>query len=129
MPRTHSTVMSLQKKMGFVSIWFAFAFALYMLNRYHKRTTFTSIPYIAAKWKILVLMLVGFAGGILTAVTGSGLDICTFRFYSSSLFIFTVLCSITSLLRNFNSLPTECIVILNIFIDGYFRILLSDERM
>ena len=32
------------KKLSFVSIWFSFAFALFLLNRQHKRKTFDSIP-------------------------------------------------------------------------------------
>jgi hypothetical protein len=32
------------KKLGFVCIWFSFAFALFLLNRQHKRRTFDSIP-------------------------------------------------------------------------------------
>ena len=66
-----------QKKMGFVCIWFSFAFALFLLNRYHKRRTFKEIPGVNF-WKVLVLLVTGFVGGIFTAVTGSGLDICSF---------------------------------------------------
>ena len=47
-----------QKKMGFVSIWFSFAFALFLLNRLHKRTTFTIIPDMKV-WKILLLCITG----------------------------------------------------------------------
>ena len=47
-----------QKKMGFVSVWFSFAFALFLLNRYHKRRTFKTIPDVKA-WKCLVLILAG----------------------------------------------------------------------
>lgn len=65
------------KKMGFVSIWFAFASVLLFLNRYHKRTTFNSIPDFNW-WKALVLFAVGFLGGIFTSFAGSGLDICSF---------------------------------------------------
>ena len=66
-----------QKKMGFVSIWFAFAFALFLLNRYHKRKTFRIIPEFNT-WKAGVLLLTGFLGGIFSAVAGSGVDICSF---------------------------------------------------
>ena len=66
-----------QKKMGFVSIWFAFAFALFLLNRYHKRKTFKIIPEFKA-WKAGVLLFTGFLGGIFSAVAGSGVDICSF---------------------------------------------------
>ena len=66
-----------QKKMGFVSIWFAFAFALFLLNRYHKRKTFGIIPEFKA-WKAAVLLFAGFLGGIFSAVAGSGVNICGF---------------------------------------------------
>ena len=66
-----------QKKMGFVSIWFAFAFALFLLNRYHKRTTFAQIPKFKV-WKAIVLIISGFIGGMFTSFAGSGLDICSF---------------------------------------------------
>ena len=66
-----------QKKMGFVSIWFAFAFALFLLNRYHKRKTFRTIPEFKA-WKAAVLLFTGFLGGVFSAVAGSGVNICSF---------------------------------------------------
>ncbi|XP_028411824.1 uncharacterized protein LOC114534560 [Dendronephthya gigantea] len=66
-----------QKKMGFVSIWFAFAFSLFLLNRYHKRKTFRIIPEFNS-WKAGVLLFTGFLGGIFSAVAGSGVDICSF---------------------------------------------------
>ena len=47
-----------QKKMGFVSVWFSFAFALFLLNRYHKRRTFKTIPDVKL-WKCFVLILTG----------------------------------------------------------------------
>ena len=59
------------KKMIFVSVWFSFAFALFLLNRYHKRKTYKTIPNMKA-WKILVLLLCGFIGGLFTAVVGVG---------------------------------------------------------
>ena len=66
-----------QKKMGFVSIWFAFAFALFLLNRYHKRKTYKAIPDFKA-WKGVVLFISGIIGGMCTSFAGSGLDICSF---------------------------------------------------
>ena len=68
-----------QKKMSFVSVFFAFAFALFLLNRYHKRKTYNQIPEFNA-WKAAVLVAAGFAGGLFTSLVGSGLDICTFSF-------------------------------------------------
>jgi len=66
-----------QKKMGFVCVWFSFAFALFLLNRYHKRRTFKTIPEFKL-WKAVVLLATGFVGGIFSAISGSGLDICSF---------------------------------------------------
>ncbi|PFX18922.1 hypothetical protein AWC38_SpisGene16689 [Stylophora pistillata] len=66
-----------QKKMGFVCMWFAFAFALFLLNRNHKRKTYTTIPEFKL-WKLIVLLLTGLIGGIFSAIAGSGVDICSF---------------------------------------------------
>lgn len=68
-----------QKKMFFVSIWFSFAFTLYLLNRDHKRRTFMQIPNMNA-WKALVLLFIGFVGGCFSSFAGSGIDICSFSF-------------------------------------------------
>ena len=79
-----------EKKLGFVCIWFSFAFALFLLNRCllplspappapreHKRRTFDAIPNFGA-WQAAVLVGVGFLGGIFSSVAGSGVDICSF---------------------------------------------------
>uniref|UniRef100_A0A914XDE4 Uncharacterized protein n=1 Tax=Plectus sambesii TaxID=2011161 RepID=A0A914XDE4_9BILA len=66
-----------QKKMGFVSIWFAFALALFLLNTQKKRTTFERIVDFNW-WKAVVLTMTGFVGGIVTSFSGSGVDICSF---------------------------------------------------
>ena len=51
-----------QKKMLFVSIWFSFAIALFMLNRERKRKTFLEIQNF--NWiKALVLFCTGLVGG------------------------------------------------------------------
>jgi len=70
-----------QKKLGFVCIWFSFAFALFLLNREHKRKTFDQIVNFGL-WQTLVLLFVGFLGGIFSAVAGSGVDICSFSVLS-----------------------------------------------
>ena len=66
-----------QKKIGFVCVWFSFTFALFLLNVYHKRKTYKTIPDFNL-WKMIVLLLTGFLGGIFSAIAGSGLDICSF---------------------------------------------------
>ncbi|XP_040566743.1 uncharacterized protein [Lepeophtheirus salmonis] len=65
------------KKLGFVCIWFSFAFALFLLNRQHKRKTYDSIHGFGL-WHGMVLFVVGFLGGIFSAISGSGVDICSF---------------------------------------------------
>ncbi|VDO73380.1 unnamed protein product [Haemonchus placei] len=66
-----------QKKMLFVSIWSSFAVALYLLNAEKKRKTYYVIPEFKP-WKAVALSCTGFIGGIFTAFTGSGVDICIF---------------------------------------------------
>lgn len=51
-----------EKKMGFVSIWFAFAVSLLILNLQKKRKTYDSIPNFNW-WKAVVLFVMGFFGG------------------------------------------------------------------
>lgn len=70
-------VSAVVKKMIFVCVWFTFAFALFLLNRYYKRKTYKTIPDVKL-WKIITLLVTGFIGGIFTAVVGGGVDICSF---------------------------------------------------
>lgn len=70
-------------KMYFVSIWFSFAFSLYLLNVNRGRRVFDTIPDFWEKkynisWKPIVLFCAGFLGGIFSAISGSGIDICSF---------------------------------------------------
>lgn len=64
-------------KMLFTSTWLAFAFALYMINRYHAREVHLSIRNFRSR-TALVLFGTGVAGGVISSITGSGLDITTF---------------------------------------------------
>lgn len=64
-------------KMLFTSTWLAFAFALYWVNRYRDREVFECIEHITWRHRVL-LVGTGVIGGWITAITGSGLDICTF---------------------------------------------------
>lgn len=66
-----------QKKMAFVSAFFAFAIALFILNTEKKRITFDQIQNFSTL-KAVVLVANGFVGGIFTGVVGSGVDICSF---------------------------------------------------
>jgi len=69
------------KKLGFVSIWFSFCAALFLLNREKKRKTYDSIQNFGT-WQAVSLVLTGFLGGIFSGVTGSGVDICSFSILS-----------------------------------------------
>ncbi|KAI0213712.1 hypothetical protein LSAT2_001217 [Lamellibrachia satsuma] len=66
-----------QKKMGFVTIWFSFAFALFLLNRYNDRKTYYKIHDFKL-WKAITLLVTGLIGGLFTSFAGGGLDICSF---------------------------------------------------
>jgi len=66
-----------QKKMLFVSIWFSFAVALFLLNRQGKRKTYLEIQNFNCK-RALILFVTGLVGGLCSAFAGSGVDICTF---------------------------------------------------
>uniref|UniRef100_A0A914XUQ9 Membrane transporter protein n=1 Tax=Panagrolaimus superbus TaxID=310955 RepID=A0A914XUQ9_9BILA len=60
--------------------------SLYMLNCEKKRIT-TSLIQNFRPWKIVILVLIGFIGGIFTSFAGSGVDICVF---SAVTFLFRV---------------------------------------
>ena len=70
-------IASTTKKLGFVSIWMAFATVFIFLNRSAKRRTFCDIIDFNW-WRLLVLVLFGFIGGIFTSFFGNGLDISSF---------------------------------------------------
>ena len=64
-------------KMLFTSTWLAFAFALYLINRYHEREVHHDITNFLPRHAVL-LFLTGILGGVITSITGSGLDITIF---------------------------------------------------
>ncbi|KAG7165700.1 putative Sulfite exporter TauE/SafE-containing protein 2, partial [Homarus americanus] len=65
------------KKMGFASIFFAFAFTLFLINWNNKRRTYNNIQDLNW-WKILLIFVFGFIGGIFTAFAGCGSNIWMF---------------------------------------------------
>jgi len=69
-----------QKKISFVSIWFAFAFSLFWLNRNINRHVHLEIQNFPGVyyWRAVSLLVAGFIGGIFSSVAGSGIDICSF---------------------------------------------------
>lgn len=64
-------------KLFFVSSWLGFGLALVWINRDKKRHTCQRIQNLQNP-DMALLVLVGFIGGIITGITGSGLDIVTF---------------------------------------------------
>ena len=64
-------------KMLFMSTWVAFAFALLLINRYHDREVHRDITNFLPRHCVL-LVATGVVGGVITSITGSGLDITTF---------------------------------------------------
>jgi uncharacterized membrane protein YfcA len=105
-----------QKKMMFVSIWFAFAIALLILNLQRKRITYDSVPKFNF-WKAIVLFLTGMFGGLLTAFTGSGVDICSFS-------ILTLLFRVTEKVATPTSVILMC---LNTWVGFYWRQLIMTD--
>lgn len=63
-------------KMLFTSVWLSFAFALFCINRYPDREVHDHIERFSGR-HILMLGGVGVLGGIVSSITGSGLDIRT----------------------------------------------------
>jgi len=64
-------------KMLFTSTWLAFAVALWLINRYRNREVRHEIRDFGAR-HIVLLVVTGVAGGLVSSITGSGLDITTF---------------------------------------------------
>ncbi len=64
-------------KMLFTSTWLAFAVALWLVNRYRNREVHREIQHFAS-CHVVLLLLTGVVGGVVSSITGSGLDIATF---------------------------------------------------
>ncbi len=64
-------------KMLFTSVWLSFAFALFLINRYHDREVHGGITNFLPRHALL-LFGAGIVGGCITSITGSGLDITIF---------------------------------------------------
>ena len=64
-------------KMLFTSAWLSFAVALYLINRYHDREVHRDITHFLPRHGVL-LFAVGILGGVVSSITGSGLDITIF---------------------------------------------------
>ncbi|CAD5225596.1 unnamed protein product [Bursaphelenchus okinawaensis] len=105
-----------QKKMVFVSIWFAFAISLLILNTQKKRVTYDEIPEFGPK-KALILFCTGLFGGLLSAWTGSGVDICSFS-------ILTLLFRVSEKVATPTSVVLMC---LNTWVGFYWRQLIQKD--
>ncbi|MDX1672686.1 MAG: sulfite exporter TauE/SafE family protein [Balneolaceae bacterium] len=66
-------------KMMFVSFWLSYGIALFIINHIRKRDTVSSIPKLNYHQKG-ELMLIGVIGGIISAIFGNGIDICSFSY-------------------------------------------------
>jgi uncharacterized membrane protein YfcA len=64
-------------KTFFVALWLSFGFGLYWINRDRAREVYHRIAGFRPKHG-LFLFIVGIAGGMVSGITGSGLDIVTF---------------------------------------------------
>ena len=64
-------------KMLFTSLWLSFAFALFWINRYREREVLDHLPAFGPRPAAL-LIAYGVLGGVVSSITGSGLDIVTF---------------------------------------------------
>jgi uncharacterized membrane protein YfcA len=65
-------------KMFFAAVWLSFAGALYLINRDRAREIFYEIVDFKPMRAGSVLVAVGVLGGVVTSLTGSGLDMLTF---------------------------------------------------
>lgn len=66
-------------KMLFVSFWLSFGITLFIVTYYRKRNVQDQLPDLNNAQRI-ELIIIGLVGGILSAILGSGIDICTFAF-------------------------------------------------
>jgi len=65
-------------KMFFTSTWLSFAVALFLINRDHGRKIFYRVVQFKPLRAGSVLVVAGVIGGVITSLTGSGLDIVIF---------------------------------------------------
>ena len=66
-------------KMLFVTFWLSFGIILFYVNMIYKREVIERIP-VLSRMELMLLLIVGFAGGNLSAILGSGLDIFSFAY-------------------------------------------------
>jgi uncharacterized membrane protein YfcA len=91
-------------KMFFASTWLSFAVALYLINRDRDRVIYYQIVDFKPLRAGSVLVVAGLLGGMVTSLTGSGLDILTFSLLTLRYRISEIVATPTSVvLMAFNS--------------------------
>jgi uncharacterized membrane protein YfcA len=90
--------------------------SLFILNLQRKRVTYDYIPEFNW-WKALVLFGTGMFGGLLTAFTGSGVDICSFS-------MLTLLFRVSEKIATPTSVILMCI---NTWVGFYWRELMMKD--
>lgn len=66
-------------KMLFVTFWLSFGVILFYINVIYKRNVVEKIPDLSGI-ELMMLLIVGFSGGTLSSILGSGLDIFSFAY-------------------------------------------------
>lgn len=66
-------------KMTFVSFWLSYGLALYTINHIREEDAIRTLPSLTGFQK-LELLGIGMIGGVLSAIFGNGVDICSFAF-------------------------------------------------
>lgn len=66
-------------KMMFVSFWLSYGLALFTINHLRDQATSEALPSLTSGQK-LELIGIGVIGGLLSAIFGNGVDICSFAF-------------------------------------------------
>lgn len=69
-------------KMLFVTLWLSFGVVLFWTNFFHHRRTVNKLPPLSQLEKN-IFVLIGFLGGIISAIVGSGIDMSSFAFTTS----------------------------------------------
>lgn len=110
------SIIARQTEILFVAVWFAFAITLLITNLRKSQASFEHIPDFCL-WKGVVLLCTGFVGGLLTAWTGSGVDIWSFS-------ILTLLFRVSEKVAT----PTSVILMsLNSWVGFYWRALIQQN--
>jgi len=66
-------------KMMFVSFWLSYGLALFVINHVREQDAVTALPALTSAQQ-LEMVGVGVVGGVLSALFGNGIDICSFAF-------------------------------------------------